>query len=74
MFKVREKTIGLIKEDWNYNKVEDSTIKQISSQIEPKKYNKLISDKKDDVILIQKYKGNYYNVPNDNNELEISED
>ena len=31
-------------------------------------------DKKDDVILIQKYKGNYYNVPNDNNELEISED
>ena len=74
LFKVREKTIGLIKEDWNYNKVEDSTIKQISSQIEPKKYNKLISDKKDDVILIQKYKGNYYNVPNDNNELEISED
>ena len=74
LFKVREKTIGLIKEDWNYNKVEDSTIKQISSQIEPKKYNKLISDKKDDVILIQKYKGNYYNVPNDNNGLEISED
>lgn len=74
LFKVREKTIGLIKEDWNYNKVEDSTIKQISSQIEPKKYNKLISDKKDDVILIQKYKGNYYNVPNDNNELETSED
>lgn len=74
LFRVREKTIGLIKEDWNYNKVEDSTIKQISSQIEPKKYNKLISDKKDDVILIQKYKGNYYNVPNDNNELEISED
>ena len=74
LFKVREKTIGLIKEDWNYNKVEDSTIKQISSQIEPKKYNKLISDKKDDVILIQKYKGNYYNVPNDNTELEISED
>ena len=73
LFKVREKTIGLIKEDWNYNKVEDSTIKQISSQIEPKKYNKLISDKKDDVILIQKYKGNYYNVPNDNNELETSE-
>ena len=29
-------------------------------------------DKKDDVILIQKYKGNYYNVPNDNNELETS--
>ena len=74
LFKVREKTIGLIKEDWNYNKVEDSTIKQISSQIEPKKYNKLISEKKDDVILIQKYKGNYYNVPNDNNELETSED
>ena len=74
LFKVREKTIGLIKEDWNYNKVEDSTIKQISSQIEPKKYNKLVSDKKDDVILIQKYKGNYYNVPNDNNGLEISED
>lgn len=72
LFKVREKTIGLIKEDWNYNKVEDSTIKQISSQIEPKKYNKLISDKKDDVILIQKYKGNYYNVLNDNNELETS--
>lgn len=64
LFKVREKTIGLIKEDWNYNKVEDSKIKQISSQIEPKKYDKFISDKKDDVILIQKYKGNYYNVQN----------
>lgn len=70
LFKVREKTIGLIKEDWNYNKVEDSTIKQISSQIEPKKYNKFINDKKDDVILIQKYKGNYYNVQNNNNGLE----
>ena len=74
LFKVRKKTIGLIKEEWNYNKVEDSTIKQIADQIESKKYNKLISDKKDDVILIQKYKGNYYNVPNDNNELETSED
>ena len=57
---------------FTFLEVEDSTIKQISSQIEPKKYNKLISDKKDDVILIQKYKGNYYNVPNDNNGLEIS--
>lgn len=72
LFKVREKTIGLIKEDWNYNKIEDSTIKQISSQIEPKKYDKFITDKKDDVILIQKYNGNYYNVLNNNNELEKS--
>lgn len=69
LFKVREKTIGLIKEEWNYNKIEDSTVKQISSQIEPKKYNKVIKDKKDDVILIQKYKGNYYNIPNDADEL-----
>ena len=74
MFKVREKTIGLIKEDWNYNKIEDSTIDQISSQINPKKYNEFTSDKKDDVILIQKYKGNYYNVPNNTNELEILEE
>lgn len=66
LFKVREKTIGLIKEEWNYDKIEDSTVKQISSQLEPKKHNKLINDKKDDVILIQKYQGNYYNVPNDN--------
>lgn len=72
LFKVREKTIGLIKEDWNYSKIEDSTIKQISSQIEPKKYDKFITDKKDDVILIQKYNGNYYNVLNNNNELEKS--
>lgn len=69
LFKVREKTIGLIKEEWNYNKIEDSTVKQISSQIEPKKYNKFINDKKDAVILIQKYKGNYYNIPNDADEL-----
>ena len=65
LFKVREKTIGLIKEDWNYSKIEESTINQISSQIEPKKYNKLLNDKKDEVILIQKYNGNYYNIPND---------
>ena len=68
LFKVREKTIGLIKEEWNYNKIEDSTIKQISSQIDPKKYDKLTKDKKDDVILIQKYNGNYYNVINSENE------
>ncbi len=73
LFKVREKTIGLIKEDWNYNKVEDSTIKQILFQTEPKKYNKFINDKKDNVILIQKYKGNYYNIQNNNNGLEKSE-
>ena len=65
LFKVREKTIGLIKEDWNYSKIEESTINQILSQIEPKKYNKLLNDKKDEVILIQKYNGNYYNIPND---------
>ena len=63
LFKVREKTIGLIKEDWNYNKIDDDTINKISSQIESKKYNKYDTDKKDEVILIQKYKGNYYNVP-----------
>lgn len=73
LFKARKKTIGLIKEDWNYSKVEDSVIKQISSQIEPKKYDKFITDKKDDVILIQKYNGNYYNVQNNSNELKKSE-
>lgn len=73
LFKVRKNTIGLIKEDWNYNKVDDSIIKHISSQIEPKKYDKFINDKKDNVILIQKYKGNYYNVLNNDNELEKSE-
>ena len=65
LFKVREKTIGLIKEDWNYNKIEESTVKEISSQIEPKKYNKLLGDKKDNVILIQKYNDNYYNISNE---------
>ena len=69
LFKVREKTIGLIKDDWNYNKIEDSAIKQILSQIEPQKFNKLLNNKKDNVILIQKYNGNYYNILNNNSEL-----
>ena len=62
LFKVREKTIGLLKEDWNYNKIDELTIHQISNQIQPKTYDKFISEKKDKVILIQKYNGNYYNV------------
>ena len=65
LFKVRKNTIGLINADWNYDKVKDSVINEIVLQLEPKKYNKQITNKKDNVILIQKYNGKFYNVYNE---------
>lgn len=66
LFTIRKNTIGLINKDWNYDKIDKEIVRKIATQIEPKKYNKVINNKKDELIIIQKYKGNYYMVQNNN--------
>lgn len=60
LFTIRKNTIGLINKDWSYDKLDNNIINQISNQIQPIKYNKIT--KKDELIVIQKYKDNYYMV------------
>lgn len=55
-------TIGLINENWAYSKINDKTGKNITNQtniIKLKPYN---SNKQDEVIKIQRYNGEYYNL------------
>ena len=66
LFTIRKNTIGLINKDWNYDKIDKEIVKKIATQIEPKKYNKITNNKKDELIVIQKYKGNYYMAQNNN--------
>ena len=65
LFKIREYTIGMINEDWNYNKLQDDIIKKITSQIQSKEFKLYESNKQNEKIIIQKYKGEYYNLPKD---------
>lgn len=55
-------TIGLINEKWAYSKINDKTGRTIKNQtniIKLKPYN---NDKQDEVIKIQRYNGEYYNL------------
>lgn len=60
LFTIRKNTIGLINKDWSYDKLDKNIINQISNQIQPIKYNKITNTKKDELIVIQKYKDNFY--------------
>lgn len=62
-FRVREYTIGMIKEEWNYNKLQNNIVQQITAQIQPKEFRIYKNNKLDEEILIQKYKGEYYKLP-----------
>ena len=62
-FEIRKNTIGKIKEDWAYNKLDESIETMIDNQTNIKvllPYNK---DKQDENIKILKHNGEYYNLP-----------
>jgi len=63
LFKIREHTIGMINEDWNYNKLQNNIAQKIASQIQSKEFKLYEENKQDEKIIIQKYNGEYYNLP-----------
>ena len=63
LFKIREHTLRMINEDWNYNKLQNNIVQQIASQIQSKKFKLYEDNKQDEKIIIQKYNGEYYNLP-----------
>jgi len=69
LYKLREYTIGMINEEWNYDKIKNGIVEKILLQNTPNKFNLYENNKQDEVILIQKYDGEYYNLPlnSDNN-------
>jgi hypothetical protein len=60
LFKVRENTIGKIKEEWNYKKLENNLVKEISSQITREELKPVTKEKKDEHIKLLKQNGEYY--------------
>lgn len=63
LFIVRKNTIGKLKENWAYTKIEDDTVNKIKSQNDSKKLKPYTNEKQDEIIKIQKYKSDYYNLP-----------
>lgn len=61
-YKIRKNTVGKIKEDWAYHKLDDNTVNMIASQTNIKKLIPYTKEKQDEVIKIQKYNGEYYNL------------
>ncbi|MCI6266124.1 MAG: hypothetical protein MR598_04695 [Erysipelotrichaceae bacterium] len=66
-FKARKYTIGKINEDWAYNKLDEEVVKLIENQTNAKKLEPYINNKQDEIIKIQKYNGEYYNLLGDGN-------
>lgn len=62
-FEIRKNTIGRIKEEWAYHKLEDNVVDIINSQTNRKELTPYNEDKQNEKIKIQKYKGEYYNLP-----------
>lgn len=61
-FEIRKNTIGKINEDWAYNKLDESIETMIDSQMNVKELHPYNKEKQDEVIEIQKYNGEYYNL------------
>ena len=68
LYKLREYTIGMINEEWNYDKIKNGIVEKILLQNTPNKFNLYENNIQDEVILIQKYEGEYYNLPLNNND------
>ena len=62
LYKIRKNTIGKIKEDWAYNKLNEDMVKMIANQTNIKKMMPYTKEKQDEVIKIQRYNGEYYNL------------
>lgn len=67
LFEIRKNTIGKIKEEWAYHKIKEEIVNKINSQTNIKKLNPYTKEKQNEKIKIQKYKGEYYNLPNISN-------
>lgn len=66
-FKAKKYTIGKINEDWAYNKLDEKVVKLIENQTNAKKLEPCMNNKQDEIIKIQKYNGEYYNLFEDGN-------
>ena len=62
-YKVKKNTIGKIKEDWAYNKLDESIENMINIQSSKKCMQPYIEKKQDENIKILKCGDNYYNLP-----------
>lgn len=58
----------MINEEWNYEKIKNDIVEKIALQNNPNKFCLYENNKQDEVILIQKYEGEYYNLPSNNND------
>lgn len=58
--KLKKNTVGLIKEEWAYKKIETKVVENIQSQINQETKQLCLNDKKDEKIKIIKKNENYY--------------
>lgn len=61
-FEIKKHTIGKINENWAYHKLNNEIANLIESQTNIKKFVPYMNRKQDEVIKIQKYNGEYYNL------------
>lgn len=66
-FKVKKNTIGKINEEWAYNKINENIVELIKSQTNVAKLEPYINKKQDEIIKIQRYNGEYYNLIEEKN-------
>lgn len=66
LFNIRKNTIGKIKESYAYDKIDSEVAGIISNQINIDKKQPYNRDLANEKIRIQKYKGNYYNLNEEN--------
>lgn len=66
-FNVKKYTIGQINEEWAYNKMNENIVELIKNQTNVKKLEPYINKKQDEIIKIQKYNGEYYNLIGEKN-------
>lgn len=59
---VKKYTIGLINENWGYSKIDNKIGKTIAEQTNIMKLKFYNNQKQDEIIKIQKYNGEYYNL------------
>lgn len=66
-FKAKKHTIGKINEEWAYNKINENIVELIKNQTNVAKLEPYINEKQDEIIKIQKYNGEYYNLIEEKN-------
>ena len=62
-YNIKKKTIGKIKEEWAYNKLDEAVEKMINNQNTNSRLQPYIDRKQDENIKILKQGENYYNLP-----------